>query len=235
MAEFIHLVQHQHRIVRPGAAHSLQHTARQRTDVSPTVAAQFRFVMQTAQAQSFELAIQRPGDRLPQRRLADAGRSDEAQDWSFRIRVQFQNAQMFEDALLHIFQPEVIFIQHLPRFRDIERILGALAPRQLQHIIEISADYVVVWRARRQLRQTVQFARGFLQNFLWQIRLSQPFAKLIGLRLFAALVPKLLLDGAHLLAQHVVALLLIHLAPRFRSDLIAQLEHLHFMGQVFVQ
>ena len=50
--------------------------------------------------------------------------------------------------------------------------------------------------------------------------------------LFAALLAQLLLDGAHLLAQQVIPLLLGHFAARFGGDLVAQFQHLHFMRQI---
>ena len=64
-----------------------------------------------------ELAAQRPGDRLAERRLADARRSDEAQDRRLRLRVQLQHGQVLEDALLDLLQVEMVLVEHLPGVR----------------------------------------------------------------------------------------------------------------------
>ena len=79
-AQLVDLVEHQHRIVDAGPAHRLNDPARHRADVGAAMAAQLGLVVHAAQAEPLELAAQRPGDRLAERRLADAGRADEAQD-----------------------------------------------------------------------------------------------------------------------------------------------------------
>ena len=50
-------------------------------------------------------------------------------------------------------------------------------------------------------------------------------AQLAGQRLFGAGLAQLLLDGAELLAQEVLALLLVHAGLRFGLDLLPQIEH----------
>ena len=52
---------------------------------------------------ALEFAVQCASDRLAERGLADSRRSDEAQYRSLGLRVQLQNAQVFEDALLDLF------------------------------------------------------------------------------------------------------------------------------------
>ena len=62
--EFVHLVQHQHRIVDAGPPDRLDDPAGHGADIGTAVAAQFGFVMHAAQTQPLELAAQRAGDRL---------------------------------------------------------------------------------------------------------------------------------------------------------------------------
>ena len=54
--------------------------ARHRADVRAPVAADLRLVADAADGEARELALERARDRLPERRLADAGRADEAED-----------------------------------------------------------------------------------------------------------------------------------------------------------
>jgi hypothetical protein len=60
--------------------HRLDDLAGQRTDVGPTVAADLSLVPDAAERNANELPARRTRDRLAERRLADAGRADQAQD-----------------------------------------------------------------------------------------------------------------------------------------------------------
>ena len=117
---------------------------------------------------------------------------------------------------------------------DIERVLACFVPGQLQNVLEISPDDVVIRRAGRQLFEPRQFALGFLANLFRQLGLLQPLAQLLHFGLLAGFFAELLLDRAHLLAQQVVALLLIHFGAGFGVDLVPQLQHLNFMSQIGV-
>ena len=99
-AELVDFVEHQQRIADAGAPHRLNDAARHRTDVSAAMAAQFGFVVQAAERQPFEFATHRARDRLAERRLADAGRTDEADDRRFRFLVELHHREAFEDAIL---------------------------------------------------------------------------------------------------------------------------------------
>src|SRR5215472_6411978 len=54
--------------------------ARHRADVSPSMAANLRLVANSAERHADEFASRRPGDRFAERGLADARRTDQAQD-----------------------------------------------------------------------------------------------------------------------------------------------------------
>ena len=82
-AELVDLVQHHDAIARAGLADRLDDVAGQRADIGAPVAADLRFVMHAAQADTHEFPAHGAGDRLAERGLADAGRPDEAQDRRF--------------------------------------------------------------------------------------------------------------------------------------------------------
>jgi hypothetical protein len=57
------------------------------------VAADLGLVAHAAGADALELAPERARDRLPERRLADAGRPDEAEDRAARVRLEPRTAR----------------------------------------------------------------------------------------------------------------------------------------------
>ena len=96
------------------------------------MAAQFGFVVHAAQAQPFELAAEGASNRLAERGFADAGGSDETKNRRLGGRIEFQDAQVLEYALLHFAQIIVVFVQNLPGARDIQYIFRRHLPRQLE-------------------------------------------------------------------------------------------------------
>ena len=71
----VDLVEQEDRVDRAGLLHHLDDLARERADVGPPVAADLGLVAHAAERQPHELAVQRSGDRLGERRLADARRA----------------------------------------------------------------------------------------------------------------------------------------------------------------
>ena len=78
--ELVDLVEHEHGIIGVRALDALDDPARHRADVGAPVAADLGVVAHAAQAAAHELATERAGDRLAERRLADARRADEQED-----------------------------------------------------------------------------------------------------------------------------------------------------------
>ena len=71
------------------------------------------------------------GDRLAQRRLADAGRADEAHDRrARRVRLELAHGEQLEDPVLDLGDVVVVLVEHLARMRQVEVVVGALVPRQ---------------------------------------------------------------------------------------------------------
>ena len=79
-AELVDLVEHHHGVERSRLAQPLDDASGHRADVRPAVAADLGLVADAAERQAVELPSERARDRLSERRLADARRSDEAQD-----------------------------------------------------------------------------------------------------------------------------------------------------------
>ncbi len=83
----------------------------QRADVGAAMAADLRLVAHAAERDAHELATERARDRVPERRLAGAGRTDEAQDRPLQIALQRQHRDVLDDAVLDLLEPEVVLVE----------------------------------------------------------------------------------------------------------------------------
>ena len=101
-------------------ANALNDLARQRADVRPAVAADFRFIVHAAQSDAHELAAHRARDGFAERSFAHARRPDEAQDRSLHPRLQLLHRQVIQDAFLDLFQVVVILVQNVLRLLDVD-------------------------------------------------------------------------------------------------------------------
>ena len=84
------------------------------------MAADLRFVAHAAERDAHELAVHRARDRLAERRLADAGRADEAQDRALDrrrvaalLRLQLLHREVLDDPLLDLVEIVVVLVEHL--------------------------------------------------------------------------------------------------------------------------
>ena len=146
-ADLVDLVQHDHRVQRAGLAQRAHEPPRKRPDVGAPVPADLGLVADAAQADARELPPQGPGDRVAERGLARAGRPDQGQDHAaaplvqVALAPQLAHREVLDDALLHLLEPRVVGVEHLPRGRDVEPLLGARAPRQRHHPLQVGADH----------------------------------------------------------------------------------------------
>src|SRR5439155_6510853 len=86
-ANLVDLVEHENRIVRLRPPNRLDEAPRHRADVGAAVAPDLGLVAHTAERHPDEFATERLGDRLTERRLPDARRPDETQDWLAVLRL----------------------------------------------------------------------------------------------------------------------------------------------------
>ena len=122
-AQLVDLVEHDHRVVGFGAANALDDLARQRADVGAAMAANLGLVVHAAQRDALELAAQRARDRTAQAGFAHARRPDKAEDRPLHVGLEFEHAQVVENAVLHLFQLVVILVENLLGLADVD--LGA--------------------------------------------------------------------------------------------------------------
>ncbi len=107
-ADLVHLVEHEDRVVGARLVDAGDDLARQGADVGAPVAADLGLVAHAAQRDADELASQRPGDRLAERRLADPRRADEAEDRPLHLLLQLADAEVLEDPRLDLLEVVVV-------------------------------------------------------------------------------------------------------------------------------
>ena len=138
-ADLVDFVEHENRIFGFGAANALDDLSGQRADVGAAMAADFGFIVNAAEREPHELAAEGARDRLAERSLAHAGRSDEAQDRAFHVRLQATDGEIVEDAILDLLEVVVIGIQNFFGFGDLDLLTGSLGPGQHGEPLDVVA------------------------------------------------------------------------------------------------
>src|SRR5205085_2652092 len=103
-----------------------------RPDIRPPVAADFGLVANAAERHAHELAPRSTRNRLAERGLADAGRADEAEDRATQLVGTALHREVFDDAVLDLFEAKVIRVEDFLCEVEVVLDLGLLAPRDAQ-------------------------------------------------------------------------------------------------------
>ena len=139
-AELIDLVEHHDGVHATGDGQAVDDAAGHGADIRLAVAADLRLVVHAAERDTRELAVRGVGNAHGNARLAGARRADKAQHAALDIGRELAHGQILRDAVLDLFEAEVLFVQHLARGAHVERFLRARVPRQLEADIQIIAD-----------------------------------------------------------------------------------------------
>ena len=191
--------------------------------------ADLRLVAHAAKRHAHELASGGAGDRLADRGLAGARGPDQREDrpglgvgLDAAILAQLAHGQVLGDAVLDVLEALVVGVEHLARRHRIQVLLGALAPRHRDQPVQVGADHA---RLAGLLAHPLQAAQ-LLQRLLLDL-----LGHLGGLDLRAVLLDdrrlvfvELLADRLHLLAQEVLALLLVGALLHVLADALAHLQ-----------
>ncbi len=141
---------------------------------------------------------------------------------------------MLEDAFLDGLEIVMVAIEDLARRLEVEPILGDAAPGQRGEDVEIGARDLILGRLRRHLAQAFELAVGHFFSFRRELGLVEPPGQLFEL-VVALAFPELLADHLQLLAQHVLALILVEARFDFFLDLGPDLQHLQLLHQEFTE
>src|ERR1700739_4842523 len=157
-------------------------------DVGAPVTADLRLVPDAAERDPDELAVHRPGDRLAERRLADAGRADErehgtgtpaADDPEATVAAPLAHRQVLDDPVLDVVEPGVVLIEDPPRAGDVVGVLGPLVPRDVEDGVEPGADPADFRRLLRGPLQLVDLAQRGLADAARQVGVLDALAVVV--------------------------------------------------------
>ena len=149
----------------------------------------------------------------PERGLADARRSNEAQDRATQLVDPLLDSEILDDALLDLLQAKVVLVQHLLGAGDVLDDLGPLLPRHLDQPVDVIADNSRFGGHRRHHLELVQLARGLLACLFRHAGLGDLLLELGDLVAALVHLAELFLNGLHLLIQVVLALATSPSAP----------------------
>ena len=204
--ELVDFVEHHHAVARSDPAQALDDVARQGANIGAAVPADFRFVVDSAEAHAHEGAAGRLGDALAQRCLAHAGWPDEAEDRALTRRIQLAHCQEFEDALLHLLEAEMILVQDASRLGNVDHRFGLRSPRQFGQPIEVGAHHPRLTRAVGHSGESLEFLVRSLVHIGRHVRIGNRLRELVDLRSGFAAFAELVLDDTQLLAQQVLTI-----------------------------
>ena len=215
-ADLVDLVEHDHGVLGARFLQGAHDAAREGSDVGAPVSADVRLVVDAAEGDARELASERPRDRLAERRLADAGRSDQRDDRAgataeygdAALAAELANREELDDPLLHVLETGVILIEDAPCLGEVEVVLGSHVPGDLEHPVEIGPDPAVLRALLARPLEAVQLALDLLAHVLGHARVLE--ARPVAGDNIVATLAELLLDRLELLAQQEVALGLLH-------------------------
>ena len=187
------------------------------------MAAQFRFIMHAAQAEAFEGPSHGSGNRLAQAGLADARRSDQAEDGRLSRGIQFQHGQMLDDPLLHFFNAVVILLKHLTHLAQLQTVFRGLLPWEFKHQFEIGPEDLMVRRGGWDFCQSGDLPLNFLSHMVRKIGFLNLLFELGDPVPFSLVLAELLLNRLQLFAKDILSLGLADLGLSLAGDLVPQL------------
>ena len=234
-AELVHFVEHHHHVARAGLFQALDDVARQRADVGAAVSAYLRLVVHAAQTHAHELAPGGARDALAERGLAHAGRAGETEDGRLALRVELAHGEVFEDAILDLLQAVVVLVENPARLIDVDRRCAGRLPWQFGEPVEIGAHHRVFAGRFGHALQALEFLQRLFLDFFGHAGIGDGFGDFLQLGCAFISFAKLLLDGAKLFAQQVLAALLADRLLGALIDLLRDAQHLGTARQDFEQ
>src|SRR6202040_988403 len=183
--------------------------------------------MYAADRDAHEVAAGRLRDRLAERGLADARRTDQAQDRPGQLVGALLDGEIFDDALLDLLDPVMVVVENLLGVDEILVDLRLLIPRDRQQPIEVVAHDGAFRGRRRYVPELLELVRRLFARLLREVCLLDlvlDLGELVG----AFLVTDLFLDRLHLLVEKKLALALPDLLLNAGADALLDLEHRDF-------
>src|SRR5438093_1974635 len=236
-AQLVDFVEEEDRVLGARLLHPLEDAAGHRPDIGAPVAANVGLVPGAAERNPDVRPAHRPRDGFGDRGLPDARRSHEQQGRRARGAIifvprglllrlllpQLADREELEHLVLHILEAVVIFLEDLRGLLQVERLFGALVPRQLGDGLEVGANDLRLHRFPPGALQPPELAIDLFARRLRQLQRIEPLLEIVGLRrLF--LFTQLLANRLHLLAQQHLALAFAQLFLDLRLDVFLRID-----------
>ena len=163
----VDLVEQEDRVRGTRLLQTLDDLAGERADVGPAMAPDLGLVAHAAEGDAHEVAARRAGDRLAERGLADAGRSDEAEDRALDLLDERLNRQVLEDALLGLVEAVVVRVEDPLRNVQVLLLVCRTRPKaSAEHPVDVVPDDGRFRRHRRHLLELLQLLLRPLSRLL---------------------------------------------------------------------
>src|SRR5438105_5966475 len=142
--------------------------------------ADLRLVVDTAQRDACETPPEGAGNRFPQRGLADAWWANQGDDCaraaaSHRLQVTALTPLLYrqelDDPLFDVVQSGMVRIEDAACLGHIEAVFGFLAPRQLEHPIQVIADPALLRVLFAGTLEAVQLSLDFFAHVVGERRI----------------------------------------------------------------
>jgi hypothetical protein len=186
--------------------------------------ADLRLVPHAAEGHSHELPAERARDRLAERGLAHAGRSDEAEDRSLQFSRELEHGDVLDDPLLDLLQAVVVLVENALHFLDVDIVVGRDAPGERDQPVDVVPHDGGFGRHEGHLLELVELLHGLVVHVLRHPRLLDLLGELLDLVRELVLVAQLLANRLELLVEVELLLVLVDLAPDLPLDLPLQFQ-----------
>ena len=138
------------------------------------------------------------------------------------VPAQLPHREVLDDAVLDVLEAGVVGVEDVSRRLEIEVILGALAPRQLEDRVEPGPNPTVLGTLFAGAIEAIDLAFNGLCDVGGEVERLEagPIVRVAA----GGALTELLLDGFELLAQDVLALRLVDARRRVVADLLVDVE-----------
>ena len=195
------------------------------------MAANLRLVVDAAERDADELAVEGTCDRASERGLAYAGRPDEAEDGPLHVAAELADREELDEPLFDLVEAVVVLVEDGAGVRDVEVVDGRLAPRQVEEGLDVGADDAKLAARGLHLLQAAELLLDDLVDLVGHLFGVEAGLEVVEVAVVAVDLAELLLDGLVLLPEVVLLLVLIHLLFDLVLDLVGDLGDLELAGE----
>ena len=140
------------------------------------------------------------------------------------LGAQLAHREVLDDPVFHVVETGVVGVEDRARVGDVELVVGARAPRNLERGVDPRPDPPVLRALFAGALEPIDLARDRLTGRVGKLHFLELGPVAVDDIFVVARLPQLLADRRELLAQQEVALGLVHVVADALTDLIRHLE-----------